>query len=88
MSPLPLSPFKKSIHKHFTAWKFHYSKSFKIFESIAEIFYPLKSLNLGTVGDHVENVSWRPMNLSIPPSLKNMIVLRGTNCLFTDYLWI
>ena len=49
-------------------------------------FTPLKALNFGIGGDRVENVLWRTKNLLIPPSLKNVVVLCGTNNLFTDSL--
>ena len=32
----------------------------------------------------MENVLWRSKNLVIPPSLKNVVVLCGTNDLFID----
>ena len=47
-------------------------------------FTPLKALNFGIGGDRVENVLWRTKNLLIPPSLKNVVVLCGTNNLFID----
>ena len=47
-------------------------------------FTSLNALNLGTGGDRVENVFWAAKNLVIPPSLKNVVVLCGTNNLFTD----
>ena len=37
-------------------------------------FTPLKALNFGIGGDRVENVLWRTKNLSISPSLKNVVV--------------
>ena len=85
MSPLPLSPLKKSIYKHFITRRFHYSRSFEIFKSIAEIFYPIEGINFGTGGDRVENVLWRTKNPLKPPSLKNVVVLCGTHNLFTDF---
>ena len=47
-------------------------------------FIPLKALDLGILGDRVENVLLRARNLLIPPSLKNVVVLCGTNNFFTD----
>ena len=47
-------------------------------------FTPLKALNLGIKRGDVENVLWLAMNLSILPSLKNVVALCGTNNLFTD----
>ena len=47
-------------------------------------FTPLKLVNLGIGGDRAENVLWGARNLLIPPQLKNVIVLCGTNNLFTD----
>ena len=44
MSLLPLSPLKKSIYKHFITRRFHYSRSFEILESMAEIFYPIEGI--------------------------------------------
>ena len=44
MSPLPLFPLKKSIYKHFITRRFHYSRSFEIFESMAEIFHPIEGI--------------------------------------------
>ena len=36
-------------------------------------------LNLGIRGDRVENVLWRTINLPVPPSVKNVVILCGTN---------
>ena len=47
-------------------------------------FTPLKALNFGIGGGRVKNVLWRTKNLLIPSSLKNVVVLCGTNNLFTD----
>ena len=47
-------------------------------------FIPLKALNFGIGRDRVENVLWRTEHLLIPPSLNNVVVLCGTNNLFTD----
>ena len=44
MSPLPLSPLKKSIYKHFVTSRFHYSRSFEILESMAKIFYSIEGI--------------------------------------------
>ena len=48
-------------------------------------FTPFNALNLGIGGDQVENMLWRAKNLVIPPLLKNVVVLCGTNNLFTDF---
>ena len=47
-------------------------------------FTPLNALYLGIGGDQVENVLWRAKNLVIPQSLTNVVVIFGTNNLFTD----
>ena len=45
---------------------------------------PLKTLNCGIGGDRVQNVLWRAQNLPIISSLKNAVILSGTNNLFQD----
>ena len=35
---------KKSVYKHFITKRFHYSRSFGIFESMADIFYPTEGI--------------------------------------------
>ena len=47
-------------------------------------FTPLKELDLRIGGDRAKNVLLRAKTLLIPPSLKNVVVLCGTNNLFTD----
>ena len=42
----------------------------------------LKTLNCGIGGDRVQNVLWRAQNLSVVSSLKNVVILCGTNNLF------
>ena len=49
-------------------------------------FAPLKVLNSRIGVERAENLLWRAMNLSISPSLKNLVKLCGTNNLFTDSL--
>ena len=44
----------------------------------------LKTLNCGIGGDRVQNVLWRVQNLSVISSLKNVVILCGTNNLFQD----
>ena len=36
-------------------------------------------MNLGIRGDRVENVLWRAIDLSLPSSVKNIVILCGTN---------
>ena len=45
---------------------------------------PLKTLNCGIGGDRVQNVLWRAQNLPVISSLKNAVILCGTNNLFQD----
>ena len=47
-------------------------------------FTSLNALNLGIGGGRAENVLWRVKNLVISPLLKNVVVLCGTNNLYTD----
>ena len=47
-------------------------------------FIRSKTLHFGTGGHQMENVLWQSKNLLIPPSLKNVVVLCGTNNLLTD----
>ena len=42
-------------------------------------FAPINALNLGIGGDCVENVPWRAIDLPLPSSLKNVVILWGTN---------
>ena len=44
----------------------------------------LKDLNCGIGGDRIEHVLWRALNLPIFSSLKNIVVLCGTNNLPLD----
>ena len=44
----------------------------------------LKTLNCETGGDRVQNVLWRAQNLPVISSLKNVVILCGTNNLFHD----
>ena len=39
----------------------------------------INALILGIGGDRVQNVPWRAINLSLPSSLKNIVILCGTN---------
>ena len=41
-------------------------------------------INLGISGDPVENVLWRARDISFLPSLKNVIILCGTNNINKD----
>ena len=45
---------------------------------------PLKTLNCGIGGDRVQNVLCRAQNLLVISSLKNVVILCGTNNLFQD----
>ena len=44
----------------------------------------LKTLNCGIGGDRFQNVLWRVQNLPVISSLKNLVILCGTNNLFQD----
>ena len=44
----------------------------------------LKTLNCGIGGDRFQNVLWRAQNLPHISSLKNVVILCGTNNLFQD----
>ena len=44
-----------------------------------DYFAQINALNLGIGGDHVENVLWRAIDLPLPPSVKNVVILCGTN---------
>ena len=45
---------------------------------------PLKTLNCCIGGDRVQNVLWQAQNLPVISSLKNVVILCGTNNLFQD----
>ena len=45
---------------------------------------PLKTLNYCIGGDRVQNVLWRVQNLPVISSLKNVVILCGTNNLLQD----
>ena len=47
-------------------------------------FSPSNLLTSSTEGDQMETVRWGPMNLLIPPSLENVVILLGTNNVSTD----
>ena len=47
-------------------------------------FTPLNMLNSGIEGDQVVNVLWGGINLLIPPSLENAVILLGTDNISTD----
>ena len=47
-------------------------------------FKPIDALNCGIGGDKVQNVLWRVQNLPISSSLKNAVILCGTNNLLQD----
>ena len=42
-------------------------------------FAPINALNLGIGGNHVENFLWRTIDLPLPPSVKNVVILCGTS---------
>ena len=44
-----------------------------------EYFSPIKAVNLGIGGDHVKNVLWWAIDLPLPSSVKNVVILCGTN---------
>ena len=44
-----------------------------------DYFAPINALNLGIGEDRVENVLWRAIDLSLPSSVKNVVILCGTN---------
>ena len=45
---------------------------------------PLNTLNCGIGGDRVQNVLWQAQNLPVISSLKNYVILCGTNNLFEN----
>ena len=45
---------------------------------------PLKTLNFGIPGDRVHNVLWRAQNPSFTSTIKNAVILCGTDNLFQD----
>ena len=48
-------------------------------------FKPIDALNCGIGGDKVQNVLWQVQNLPISSSLKNAVILCGTNNLQQDF---
>ena len=54
---------------------------FKIWDNF---FKPIDALTCGIGGDKVQNVLWRVQNLPISSSLKNAVILCGTNNLQQD----
>ena len=44
-----------------------------------DYFAQINASNLGIGGDRVENVLWRAINLPLPSSVKNVVILCGTN---------
>ena len=56
-----------------------------IYQSVwAKYLEPLKTLNCGIRGDRGQNVLWQAHNLPVISSLKNVVILCGTNNLFQD----
>ena len=49
-----------------------------------EYFAQINALNLGIGGDRVENVLWKAINLPLPSSVKNVVILCGTNNVSID----
>ena len=49
-----------------------------------EYFAQINTLNLGIGGDRVENVLWRAIHLPLPSSVKNVVILCGTNNISID----
>ena len=47
-------------------------------------FEPIDALNIGIRGDKMQNVLWQVQNLLISSSLKNVVILCGTNNLQQD----
>ena len=59
---------KKAIQKLFSTWRFHYSSYFEIFESMTDIFYPIKGIKFGNWRSPSEKyvlVCQEPINTSI-----------------------
>ena len=50
----------------------------------AKYLEPIKTLNCGIGGDRLQNVLWQAQNLPVISSLKNAVILCGTNNLFQD----
>ena len=44
-----------------------------------EYFAQINALNLGIGGDRVENALWRAIDIPLPSSVKNFVILCGTN---------
>ena len=44
-----------------------------------EYLTPINALNLGIGGDRAKNVLWRAIDLHLPLSVKNIVILCGTN---------
>ena len=49
-----------------------------------EYFAKINALNLGIGGDRVENILWQVINLPLPSSVKNVVILCGTNNVSID----
>ena len=49
-----------------------------------ESFAQINALNFDIGGDRVENVLWRAIDLSLPSSVKNVVILCGTNNISID----
>ena len=49
-----------------------------------EYFAHINALNLGIGGDRVEIVLWRAIDLPLPSSVKNFVILCGTNNISID----
>ena len=49
-----------------------------------EYFAQINAFNLGIGGDRVENVLWRAIDLPLPLSVKNVVILCGTNNISID----
>ena len=52
--------------------------------NIWKYFFGNRFINLGISGDHVENVFWRARDIPLLPSLKNVVILCGTNNINKD----
>ena len=44
-----------------------------------EYFAPINGLNVGNGGDRIENALWRAIDLPLPLSVKNIVILCETN---------
>lgn len=83
-SQLLLSPFKKAIQKHFITSRSQFSRSFKIFENVAEIFYHIKFIKFWNWMRLKKCFGESCLSLPISSLVKNVVILCGTNNIFVD----